>query len=126
METDELEFPSPLLPSIDFNLLPNYLHLCHAQTGKEKGVRNYEMPLCRNELGRENQHREELRMNSERAHQEWSIVKPFSSLITIITSSPRYFQLLFCALCFFLLIRVRIQNAACPSVLENTGAQLSI
>lgn len=73
METDELGFPLPLLPSIDSNLLPNYLHSFHAQTRKEKGVRNYEMPLRRNELRRGNQLGEELMMNSERAHQERSI-----------------------------------------------------
>lgn len=126
METDEVEFPSSLLPPIDINLLPNYLHLCHAQTGKEKGVRNYEMPLYRNKLGRGNQLREELMMNSERAHQEKSIVKPFSSLIPIITSSSSLYPTFVVCTVFFLLIRVRIQNAACPSVLENAGAQLSI
>lgn len=62
-------------------------------------MRNYEMPLCRNELGRRNLHGQELLMNSERAHQERSIVKPFSSLIPVITSRSHYFQLLLCALC---------------------------
>lgn len=103
METDELEFPPPLLPSTDFNLLPNYLHLCHAQTGKEKGVRSSQMPLCRNELGRRNQHWEELTINSERAHRERSIVKPFSSLIPIITFSSSLFPTFVVCTVFLLL-----------------------
>lgn len=126
MERDELEFPPPLHPSTDFNLLPNYLHLCHAQIGREKGMRSSEMPLCRNELGRGNQHWEELTINSERAHQERSIVKSFSSLIPVITFRSSLFPTYVVCTVFFLLIWVRIQNAACPCVVENAGAQLSI